>query len=105
MPQFKVLTAPTPEALAGPDASPRLWCGWRNLLSEPAACHFELSPLQHTYLAVKPSDGRLFPLGGACTCAWCARLSTHTSTHTHGVVATPGHSSAHDVACGCSSSH
>jgi hypothetical protein len=48
------------------DYTPMKWCGFRQLVSEPAVCRFALSPLQDTFLAVQAADaGGLFGKGGA----------------------------------------
>jgi hypothetical protein len=49
------------------DLAPVKWCGFRQLVSEPAVCRFSLSPLQDNFLAVQAADnGGLFGKGGAC---------------------------------------
>lgn len=51
----------SPEALFAPVK----WCGFRQLVSEPAVCRFALSPLQDKFLAVQAADsGGIFGKGG-----------------------------------------
>jgi hypothetical protein len=66
--QFTVMTSGNEQELRNEaDVTPAKWCGWRQLVSEPAVCRLSLSPLQDNYLAVQAAESSgLFGKGGAC---------------------------------------
>lgn len=67
---YHVLTARSFEELTSPASATKvLWCGWRNILSEPNVCQLQFSMFRTTHFAVKPAQGSLLSLGQpALTC-------------------------------------
>jgi hypothetical protein len=64
--QYTMVTSGTEQQLRDEvDLSPVNWCGFRQLVSEPAVCRLSLSPLQDNYLAVQAAESSgLFGKGG-----------------------------------------
>lgn len=61
--QYVVLTADSLGDLLSKNATRVIWCGWRNIISEPNVCQMVLSPMKDTYFAVEPKQSGLLSIG------------------------------------------
>lgn len=90
--QFTVLTASSLEQLSSESATKVLWCGWKNILSEPNVCELRFSMLRDSFFAVKPGQQGLLSIGACLLHAYAC------SSHGHAKHSSSMHGS-HVVSC------